>query len=102
MIGAGLVRLWQFAKRAGEKAGVPAATRRRHVPGAEALVDCELIVPGLKSRPISEASFSQVRKVVWSPLKIAPTIFPLFKLYAFGRGGYANYFQLSGCLFSLG
>jgi hypothetical protein len=29
-----------------------------------------------------------------SPLKIAPTIFPLFKLYGIGRGDYANYFQL--------
>ena len=38
---------------------------------------------------------------VEAPRKIAPTIFPLVKLYAFEMGSYANYFQLSGCLFSL-
>ena len=46
----------------------------------------------LKSPPISETSFSATCKAIWSPLKIAPTIVPLFKLYAFGMGGYANYF----------
>ena len=114
VVRSGLVWLGQFAKKDGEKAGVPAATRRRHVPGAEALVDSESMMPGLKSRPISEtsfpqpvtsgsiweASFSSACTAIWSPRKIAPTIFPLVKLYAFGMGGYANYFQVSGCLFS--
>ena len=59
-------------------------------------------MPGLKSRPISKASFSAARKVICSPLKIAPTIFPLVKLYGFGRGGYANYFQVLYCLASWG
>ena len=59
MVGSGLFRVWQFAKKAGEKAGVPAATHGGHVPGAEALVDSESMMPGLKSRPISETSLPQ-------------------------------------------
>ncbi len=80
-----VIWLSQFGKRAAAEAGARAETRRDHVPGAEALVDCELIVPGLKSRPISEARFAAACKAMWSPLKIAPTIFPLVRVYAFER-----------------
>ena len=58
----------------------PSRDAQKECPGGcEARVDSASIMPGLKSRPIAETSFSAACKAIWSPLKIAPTIFPLFK-----------------------
>ena len=65
--GPGGVRLSPFDERAAEEAGVRAETRRGHVPGVKTPFDSESMMPGLKSRPISEASFSQARNVIWKP-----------------------------------
>jgi hypothetical protein len=41
------------------KGGVLVETCRKHVPGAKARIDFASVMPGLKSRPISKASFPQ-------------------------------------------
>jgi hypothetical protein len=45
-------------REAAEKIAAAVASRRERVPAAKAPVDSGLVMPGLKSRPISEASLS--------------------------------------------
>src|ERR1039458_1922365 len=45
-----------------EEFGFHTERRREHVPGAKAHVGPEAVMPGLKSRPIPEASFQQTLK----------------------------------------
>jgi hypothetical protein len=49
------------AEGTAEEGAILVENRRKDVPGAKALVDPEPVMPGLKSWPISEASFSAER-----------------------------------------
>ena len=64
LIAGAKVRGSRFEGGAAEKVGFRAESGEERVPGAKARIDSAPVMPGLKSRPISEASFSAAFEAV--------------------------------------